>query len=213
MSDNELNSSDDAWDQLPSFLGHLPEVVRLHVWCDQSGSPEEREATRLVKELSGRFEPIEHAFFPRRSNYSFYPVIGIMGVDTNDIIDYGLRIIGLPAGYQMTSLISGIQAVAFKGMTSEAITRIQLAQLNQEVSLELITDSDDEAGPLMAQRIFNMAVVSPLVKSFLIMGDYFPQAFIRYSVKYVPHLVINERIHVEGIVEEGELLEEIARAI
>jgi alkyl hydroperoxide reductase subunit AhpF len=213
MFENEISSSDDARELLPSFLGHLPEVVRLHVWCDESGSPEEREATRLIKELAGRFESIEGEFFPRRTNYDFYPVIGIMGVQTNEIIDHGLRIIGLPSGYQMTSLISGIQAVAFKGMTSEATTRIQLARLNQPVSLELITDADDEAGPVMAQKIFNMAVVSPFVKSYLIMGDFFPQAFIRYSVNYLPHIVINERIHLEGVIEEGELLSQIAGAL
>ena len=130
-----------------------------------------------------------------------------------ETVDFGLRIIGLPTGYQMTSLITAIQAVAFKGMTSEPFTRIQLAKLERQISLELVTDSEDEGGPVMANQIFNMAFVSSNVKSFLIMGDQFPEAFIRYSVKFVPHVVINERIHVEGVVDEKKLLEEMAKAV
>jgi predicted DsbA family dithiol-disulfide isomerase len=45
------------------------------------------------------------------------------------------------------------------------------------------------------------------------MGDTFPEAFVRYSVSQVPHLVINGRHHIEGLVEEEALLEHIAAAV
>ncbi len=96
-------------------------------------------------------------------------------------------------------------------MTSEAMSRIQLARLNEPISLELITNAEDEIGPLTAQIIFNFAVISPFVKSYLIMGDAFQEAYTRYSINYLPHLVINERYHLEGSISEAELLHEIAR--
>jgi alkyl hydroperoxide reductase subunit AhpF len=211
--DKQSRQEDESWDQLPNFLGHLPEAVQLHVWVDAAGSTEEREAVRLVQELADEFDSISVQFLPPRESYRFYPVIGIMGQESGEPVDYGLRIIGLPSGYQMTSLIAALQSAAFKGMTSEAATRIKLARLDREITLELITDDDDEGGPLMAQRIFNMAVISPFIRSYLIMGNYFPEAFIRYSVNFVPHLVINERIHVSGVIEEKRILQEIARAL
>ena len=71
-----------------------------------------REAIRLARLLSDRFpETIAHALFPRRTNYPYYPVIGVMSGTAEKVDDLGLRIIGLPIGYQMTSLIAAIQAV------------------------------------------------------------------------------------------------------
>ncbi len=213
MNDDALQFDDESWTELPNFLGQLPEPIRLHVWGDEQASPSEREAARLARALSDRFEQISFALLPRRINYSYYPVIGIMRPEEGEAVDYGVRIIGLPAGVQMTSLIAAIQSVAFRGMTSEAKTRILLKGLTEEVTLELITSAEDEAGTVMAHRIFNMAVASPFIRSFLIMIDDFPEAGVRYSVSRVPHLVINGRVHVEGVVDEESILAHIARGL
>ena len=213
MNEDALQFEDESWAKLPDFLGQLPEPIHIHVWGDEQGSPSEREAARLVRAICDRFEQISFALLPRRINYNYYPVLGIMRPEEEEAVDYGVRIIGLPAGVQMTSLIAAIQSVAFRGMTSEAKTRIVLKNLAEEVTLELITSSEDEAGTVMAHRIFNMAVASPFIRSFLIMIDDFPEATIRYSVSRVPHLVINGRVHVEGVVDEEIILAHIARSL
>ena len=58
-----------------------------------------------------------------------------------------------------------------------------------------------------------MAVFSPYVRTFVIMTDDFPRAAVRYSVNQLPHTVINGRVHVEGVVEEEELLRYVATAV
>jgi hypothetical protein len=58
-----------------------------------------------------------------------------------------------------------------------------------------------------------MAVAHPRVRAYLIMADAFPEAVIRYSVNYVPHTVINHRVHVEGVVNEEGLLKHVAAAV
>ena len=209
----QIPFDDEAWKQLPALLDHLPNPVRIHLWADKDGTVDENHALNLVSLLSDNFSTVEFQLFPRRSNYSFYPVFGVMGVEEDRTIDYGIRIIGLPIGYQMTSLITAIQSAAFKGMTSEALSRIQLAKLEKDIALELITDGEDEMGPVMAQIIFNFAVISPFIKSYLIMGNSFQDAYVRYSINYLPHVVINERYHVEGAATEGELLEDIAKCL
>jgi alkyl hydroperoxide reductase subunit AhpF len=213
MTINRIPFDDHSWDQLPAIFDHLPNPIRLHLWCDENGTKDEIEAHRLATLLSENFKTIDYEIYPRRDNYNFYPVFGVMGLEGQRPVDYGIRIIGLPVGYQMTSLITAIQSASFQGMTSEAMSRIQLAQLNEPISLELITNADDEIGPLTAQIIFNFAVISPFVKSYLIMGDAFQEAYTRYSINYLPHLVINERYHSEGSINEAELLHEIARLL
>lgn len=203
----------ETWEQLPGFFDNLPEPVRLHVWGDGQASPAEGEAIRLARMLDQRFDQIDHRVLPRRINYAYYPVIGFFRMEEDIAVDHGLRIIGLPAGYQLTSLIAAIQCLAFRGATSEAITRIKLSRLSTPVDIEILTSAEDQQGPLLAQAAFNMAVFSRLVRTFVIMTDSFPDALVRHSVNALPHMVINGRIHVEGVVSEQGLLEHIAAAV
>ncbi len=132
--------------------------------------------------------------------------------------DLGVRLIGLPAGYQMTSLIAAIQAVSFQGQSLEPKTRVQLRKLEQtheeaKVAIELLTSAEDEAGALVAKVAFGMAVASEQVRAFLVMTDAFPEAASMYSANYLPHTVINKRVHFEGVLDEPEMLRQIARAV
>ncbi len=213
MDNTPSNFDKTTWDQLPDFLDQLPEPVQLNIWCDPEASPAEAEGVKLAQTLNEQFQNIDFIQLPRRINFHYYPVFGVMGVGEEEAIDFGVRIIGLPTGYQMTSLIAGIQCVSFRGMTSEARSRITLQKLKQDVSVEVISSAEDEGGAIMAQTAFNMAVASPKLRSYLIMGDQFSDALLRYSVSYLPHTVIDGRVHIDGVVDEKELLEQIAKAI
>ncbi len=203
----------ETWDLLPGYLENLPHKVQINIWGDPAESRTEKEAQTLATTLAKHFNQIEAAFFPRRVNYDYYPVIGIFDLAGNTPTDKGIRLIGLPAGYQMTSLITAIQATSFQGTTLEAATRIPLQKLKQEVQLEILTSAEDEAGALMAKSAFGLAVASPKIRSYLIMTDAFPIANVRYSVKELPHLVINGRNHVQGVLEEEGLLKQIAATV
>lgn len=203
----------ETWAQLPNYFAELPNPVHLSVWGDANATIGEREAARLGRALAGRFPNIHYALYPRRANYPYYPVIGVMGIEGEEQIDYRVRIIGLPAGYQLTSLIAAIQAVAFRGVTLEPKTRLQLRGLQEAVSIEIMSDAQDEAGALVAKTAFGLAVASEHVRTFLIMADVFPEATIRYSISYLPHTVINNRYHVSGVIDEAEMMGHIAKAL
>lgn len=204
---------EETWRQLPSFFEKLPEPIHIIMWGDETASQEEEEAAVLGQTLADRFDVIQFQVLPRRVNYDFYPVLGIMGGTQADWQDFGVRIIGLPNGYQMTSFTAAIQAVSFRGMTLEPVTRIKLKQLQTAVNLELFTAADNEAGALMAQPLFNIAVVNEHVRAFMIMADQFPTAVTRYSINYLPHTVMNGRVHVEGVIGEEDILKQIAMAV
>lgn len=203
----------ETWEQLPTLLENLPEPVHIILWGDPAASATEKETTVLLQSLTDRFHQLTYQVLPRRINYHFYPVLGVMGGPAEDWHDFGVRLIGLPNGYAMTSFITAVQAVSFRGTTLEAMTRIKLKQLNQPVSIELFSAADNEAGALMAQPLFNMAVVNEHIHTFFVMTDQFPTAVDRYSLNYLPHMVINQRVHLEGVVDENEILRQIATAV
>lgn len=215
MAEQDSHSPFDAetWALLPDYLANLPNRIQLRIWGDPGASAGEREAARLAKGLANGFEQIEMTLLPRREDYPYYPVIGIFGIEDNTATDYGVRVIGLPVGLQMTSLIAAIQAVSFRGSTLEAKTRIQLSDLQTDVTLELLSSAEDEMGTIMAKTIFGLAAVSAHIRSYLIMADVFPEALWRYSAHYLPHLVINGRVHIDGEQSEETILQQIARAV
>lgn len=213
MNDEQTIFDAETWEQLPAFLEKLPEPIYLIVWGDEQASQAEKEAARLCRTLAERFEVIQFRMLPQRINYAYWPVIGVMRGTVDDYTDVGVRLVGLPSGYQMTSFISAMQAVSFQGSTLAVKTRIQLRTLAEAVILELVTAVDDESGPLMAQPLFNMAAVNEHIRTYLIMGDMFPQAIWKYSVYNLPHLVINSRVHIEGVYDEEAIVQHIAKAM
>jgi hypothetical protein len=222
MSDSESLTSipfdDETWAQLPDFIGHLPERVCLAVWADpENGDSHEREAVALARTLAERFETIDWQLLPRRIGYPYYPVLGVMGGTAEEPVDYGVRIIGLPVGLQLTTLVAGIQAVAFRAQTLEPLTRIRLRKLGEgrtkEISIEMLTIADDETGAQAAKVLFGFAVAEPWIRVFAVMADQFPVAAVRYSADRVPHIVINRYVHHAGGIDEETLLREIGRVL
>ena len=216
MPDSAASSPFDAETRanLVNYLDKLPSPILIQVWGDPTASTGEREAARLAKGLADGFDQIEMALLPRRINYPYYPVLGVLGIDDNGgALDFGVRIIGLPAGVQMTAMIAAIQAVAFRATTLEAKTRFQLQDLRKNVELELLSAADDELGTLLAKTIFGLAVASNFIRSYLIMADVFPEALWKYSASHIPHLVVNGRVHASGELDEQAIMRQIATAV
>lgn len=240
------NPFDDAtWAELPAFFERLPSPVTLSLWADPAASRAEHEAVRLCQTLADEFATLHFQRHPRRENYPYYPVIGVFGrmeaqrgggaeemgrLAVGELesgseegaaevreVDYGVRLIGLPVGYQMTSLVAAIQVVSFQGQTLEPLTRIKLRQLEQrlekEITIEILATADEEGAALVAKHAFGLAVASPRVRAFLIMADAFPEAAIRFSAREFPHTIINGRHHISGVVDEEGLLAQVIRAV
>lgn len=209
---------DDTWALLPSLLSQLPRPVVLQLWGDENGTAYEQEGIRIGRVLAEEFESISFRVLPRRINYHYYPVMGVMAGTIDEHSDPGVRIIGLPAGYQMTTLIAALQTVSFQAQTLEPGTRIRLKSLDkldppQEIRIEVLTSSADEEGTLIAKHAFGLAVASPYVRAFAIMTDCFPEAALMYSATYLPHTVINGRVHFDGPLGETELLQQVGLAV
>lgn len=204
-----------TWGTLDGFIRNLPRPVKVVVWAEAERSIGEREALRLAEQMAERYEIVSWEKRPRTPNYPYYPIMGIMGEVDGEEVDDGVRLIGLPAGYQVNGLVGAIQAVSFRASNLEGRTRIQLSRLPAEaqIDLEVLTSAESESGPLAATLAAGLAVASPQVRAFLIAADVFPQAAVRYSARSLPHTVINGRVHFEGVMDEEEALRQIAKAV
>ncbi len=208
--------TDEKWAVLDQYLTHLPRPVRLVVWASERNSCTEGNAVDLARTLADRYPMLEFRNRARLANYSFYPVLGVMGLDEQGKeVDYGIRFIGLPAWYHLNSLIGAIQAVAFRASTTEAKTRIILSRLpaDREIRLQLFTTPEDEAGVPMATLAANMAVATPQLRCWIVMLNDFPTMAHRHSIYAVPHTIVNETRHLQGFYDEEQLLRQVVTAV
>lgn len=213
MNNTHIPFDEETWPTLPDYFDRLPEPVHIHMWGIEGASDGERETAVLGRTLAEHFDKITFKLFSRRHNYNYWPVLGIMGDKNGQPVDYGVRIIGWPKGYQITSLITAVQVVSFQAQTLEPLTRIQLQKLPAAITIEVLSAADNEGGALVAKIAFGLAVADEKVKSYLIMTDEFPEAIVRYSVNKLPHTVVNGRTHIEGVVDELMMMKQIAQAI
>lgn len=207
----------ETWATLSGYLSHLPEKVRLVVWAAEKNSCTEESAVDLAYALAERFpDTLEFKLRPRKPNYDFYPVMGIMGLDERGKdVDYGLRFIGLPAWYHINTLVGAIQAVSFRASTMEAKTRILLSRLpsDTDLAIQLYTIPEDEEGVLMGTLLANLTVFSPRIRTWIVLVNDFPELVNRYSVYNFPHTVVNERHHLQGVYGEEQLVAQLGRIL
>jgi glutaredoxin-like protein len=136
------------------------------------------------------------------------PAIAVIGAE-----DYGVRFYGIPAGYEFTSLIHAIQAVA-AGEPDLGEEGLQaLAELADPVHMQVFVTPTCPYCPQSVVLAHQMAIASPMVQADMVEATEFPHLSIKYQVMGVPRTVINETTHIEGAVPEPMLLEKLQEAL
>jgi len=115
------------------------------------------------------------------------PAIAIVGES-----DFGIRYYGLPAGYELATMIDTIIDVS-KGTTTlpEAIKK-KLAEIKKDVHLQVFVSPTCPYCPKAARIAQQFAIENENIRSDVIEMMEFPHLVQRYSVMSVPHIVINE---------------------
>lgn len=132
--------SDEHRDEVAGQLSGLGNPVRL-VMFTQSVECEFCEETReLVEELaslSDRVEAVIYDFVADKDRAEEYAIDKIPAIAVLGERDYGVRVYGIPAGYEFTSLIEAIKMVSAGQSGLSEAAREALAQIEQPVHLQV----------------------------------------------------------------------------
>ena len=135
--------TDDVAAQLREEFAKLKEPVRLAVFSQALADPESEQVRRLVEELA--------ALDPRitAESYNFVldtarveelkiqriPAIAVLGAEK----DYGIRMYGLPSGYEFGTLVDAILDVSSGESGLQEATRTALLGLAAPVHLQVFS--------------------------------------------------------------------------
>jgi alkyl hydroperoxide reductase subunit AhpF len=135
--------TDEVTGELREAFAGLVNPVRLVVFSQALAEPVSEEVRRLVEELAaldGRLSAESRNFVldqerARELGVERIPAIAVLG----ETEDYGVRLYGLPTGYEFGSLVESILDVSrgSSGLSDE--TRAGLAPLDRDVRLRVFS--------------------------------------------------------------------------
>ena len=132
------------------------------------------------------------------------PALAIIGEK-----DYGVRIYGIPYGYELQTLIEAIINVS-KGTTDlTEKTKQILTEVKTPVHIQVFVSLTCNHCPVAAAIAHKLAVESDLVRADVIDGSEFPQLAQKYAVMGVPKVIINEKIEFMGAFNEDLFAEHV----
>ena len=174
---------------------------------------------REVVDISDKLELTEYdidedAAIAGQYNMDKAPGLVIAGLDGEQILDYGIRLAGIPSGHEFSSLINTMLMVSARDSGLNQETREFLQELNQPVQMLVFVTPSCPYCPRSVILAHQMALESPMVEAEMIEATEFPELSTRFGVSGVPQTTINAGAGmVVGAVPEGQLIAEINNAL
>jgi len=135
--------TDEVTAQLKDEFAQLVNPVRLAVFSQALADPESEQVRRLAEELVAleprlSLEPYNFVLDKEKAEalkIARIPAMAVMGAEK----DYGIRMYGLPSGYEFGTLIEAILDVSRgdSGLSDE--TRVALKELAQPVHIQVFS--------------------------------------------------------------------------
>ena len=123
--------------------------------------------------------------------------------------DFGVRIYGIPYGYELQTLIEAVINVS-KGATDLSDkTKAILAEVKAPVHIQVFVTLTCPHCPVAAAVAHKLAVESLMGRADVIDASEFPQLAQKYSVIGVPKVVINEKVEFVGAFNEDLFAEHV----
>jgi glutaredoxin-like protein len=127
--------------------------------------------------------------------------------------DYGIRLYGVPAGYEFSTLIEDILMVSQQKSELKAQTLDELQKLTQPVNIQVFVTPTCPYCPRAVVLAHQLALASEFITASMVEANEFPHLSQKYQVYGVPRTVIEDVIHVEGAMPEAMLVTELMKVL
>jgi glutaredoxin-like protein len=124
-----------------------------------------------------------------------------------------VRFVGLPGGYEFSTLIADIVDVS-KGRTDLSADALEAVQaINTPIHIQVFVTPSCPYCPRAVRLAHHLAMANPLIVAEAIEANEFQDLSERYGVRTVPKTVINDRIEFVGSLPEAKVVEALQQAV
>jgi glutaredoxin-like protein len=215
---------DEIQNQVRNVFQSLRGPVKLVMFTQGEGGALEcsmcKETRQLVEEVANLSDRIEFQLYDLvkdadvAAQYEIeqIPAVAVIG-GGNQPKDYGIRLYGIPSGYEFTSLIEDILLVSLGATDLSATTLKALEKLENPVHIQVFVTPTCPYCPQAVIMAHKLALASDKITADMVEAQEFPHLANRYQVYGVPRTVINDVVHIEGAVPEAALVAELMKVL
>ncbi len=127
--------------------------------------------------------------------------------------DHGIRLYGMPTGYEFPTLLNAIKMVSTANSELSNETKEKLITLSKPVHIQVFVTLTCPYCSSAVVTAHQMALENDNVKADMVNAQEFPQLAQKYNVFAVPKIVINETAQFEGSLPENAFVQKIVETV
>ena len=211
-----LISEEDKKYLKEEFEKNLKDEVKIYIFTVKDNSCRYcKETVEISQELATLSDLIEVKEFDLSSEEA--KKMGIEHAPTTVITDgknYGSRIryIGIPAGYEFSSLVEDIMSVSKRKVDFDEHVKEHLDQIDSPIRIQVFVTPTCPYCPKAVRVAHKFAQYNDNVIGEMIESIEFPDWADKFGVSSVPHIVINEDVQFVGAYPEENFIEFVMEA-
>jgi glutaredoxin-like protein len=214
--------NEEILQQIEEVFAQLKEPVQVLYFGKDNDCDYCDDALQLIKEVVQLSDKLDLTIYDVQNDVAIAeqykvdkaPGMVIAGRDGDQILDYGIRLSGIPSGHEFSTFIHDLILVSSHDSGLSQQTRDFLNNLTEPVHLQVFVTPTCPYCPRAVLLAHQMALESPMVEAEMVEAMEFPELADRFNVSGVPQTTINAgKGTVIGAVPEGQLLSEILRAV
>ncbi len=162
-----------------------------------------------ISSLSPKIQFKTYNFFDDLESKREYDIDKIPAIVTESESSNRLVFYGIPQGHQFPVFLEGMERMS-RGVSSLTnTTRKGFSRLDRLVSLRVFVSSNSITAAAVAKLAQAAALQSRLIRTEIIDVNGFPELSRAYNVSAVPKTIINNIVHIDGMISEAVLLERV----
>ncbi|OPX17485.1 glutaredoxin [candidate division WOR-3 bacterium 4484_100] len=209
--------------EVKDFFKDLKDPVKLVVFTQDSlltipgmecqTCRDNRVLMEDIAELSDKLSVEIYDFVKNKEVAQKYGVEKIPCTIVKGETDYGIRLYGLPGGYEFATLLNAIKIVSKKDSELSSETKEKLKEINKPIHIQVFVTLACPYCSNAAEMGHRFALENENISADMINAQEFPQLAQRYNVFAVPKIVVNETIQFEGALPENQFLQKVMEAV
>ncbi len=194
------------------FAQGMKEDITLLLFFDE-GSGTGKELIELANALSGistrikvDIQPADDGKNPRMRelHIEHWPCLVLVKGEFARI-----RYYGVPAGYELPSLIDAIVELSSASTPLSPKARSALATVRRRANIKIFILTTCQFCPTVARHAYRGAIESLRVTAEIIDSQMFPDLATRHTVMGVPKIVLNDNLDITGAITDVEFFDKL----
>ncbi len=166
-------------------------------FCSETRTLAQEMATLSEKIRVDVYDFLKDAELAKQYSIDKIPALAVIGK-----IDYGVRIFGIPYGYELSTLIEAITSVSRGTTDLSDKTKEIVRDIKKPVHIQVFVTLTCPHCPAAAAIAHKLAVESDMISADVIDAQEFPALAQKYGVIGVPKIVMNEKVEFVGAFNE-----------